>query len=103
MLVDTERDAHRVGFNPAFKQFGIDAEWSIELYGRLVLIAGGKERMRGYFDEFGWPADAETDEQKDALILALHLAKTKITSEIVPACRCVPASCGSSTRRWWRA
>jgi HAD superfamily hydrolase (TIGR01509 family) len=83
VLVDTERDAHRVGFNLAFKQFGIDAEWSVELYGRLVLIAGGKERMRGYFDEFGWPAEAETDEQKDALILALHLAKTKITSEIV--------------------
>jgi HAD superfamily hydrolase (TIGR01509 family) len=83
VLVDTERDAHRVGFNLAFKQFGIDAEWSVELYGRLVLIAGGKERMRGYFDEFGWPADAQTDEQKDALILALHLAKTKITSEIV--------------------
>lgn len=83
VLVDTERDAHRVGFNLAFKQFGIDAEWSVELYGRLVLIAGGKERMRGYFDEFGWPAGVETDEQKDALILELHLAKTKITSEIV--------------------
>lgn len=83
VLVDTERDAHRVGFNLAFKQFGIDAEWSVELYGRLVLIAGGKERMRGYFDEFGWPAGTETDEQKDALILDLHLAKTKITSEIV--------------------
>ena len=83
VLVDTERDAHRVGFNLAFKQFGIDAEWSVELYGRLVLIAGGKERMRGYFDEFGWPAEIETDEQKDALILDLHLAKTKITSEIV--------------------
>lgn len=83
VLVDTERDAHRVGFNLAFKQFGIDAEWSVELYGRLVLIAGGKERMRGYFDEFGWPDSAQTDEQKDALILDLHLAKTKITSEIV--------------------
>lgn len=83
VLVDTERDAHRVGFNLAFKQFGIDAEWSVELYGRLVLIAGGKERMRGYFDEYGWPAGTETDEQKDALILDLHLAKTKITSEIV--------------------
>ncbi len=83
VLVDTERDAHRVGFNLAFKQFGIDAEWSVELYGRLVLIAGGKERMRGYFDEFGWPAGAQTDEQKDALILDLHKAKTKITSEIV--------------------
>jgi HAD superfamily hydrolase (TIGR01509 family) len=39
--------------------------------------------MRAYFDEFGWPAGTETDAQKDALILDLHLAKTKITSEIV--------------------
>ena len=83
VLVDTERDAHRVGFNEAFKQFGIDAEWSVELYGRLVLIAGGKERMRGYFDEFDWPEGIDTDEKKDALILDLHVAKTKITSELV--------------------
>jgi len=83
VLVDTERDAHRVGFNLAFAQFGIDAEWSVELYARLVLIAGGKERMRGYFDEFGWPAVVETDAAKDALILDLHKAKTKITSELV--------------------
>ena len=60
VLVDTERDAHRVGFNLAFKQMGIDAEWDVDLYGRLLLVAGGKERMRAYFDEFGWPAAAET-------------------------------------------
>jgi HAD superfamily hydrolase (TIGR01509 family) len=83
VLVDTERDAHRVGFNLAFREFGIDAEWSVELYARLVLIAGGKERMRGYFDEFGWPADVDTDEKKDALILDLHKTKTKLTADIV--------------------
>ena len=83
VLVDTERDAHRVGFNKAFAQFGIDAEWSVELYARLLLTAGGKERMTVYFDEFGWPAGTETQEQKDALILDLHKAKTQITSDIV--------------------
>jgi len=83
VLVDTERDAHRVGFNLAFKEFGIDAEWDVELYGKLLLVAGGKERMRAYFDEFGWPASAQTDEQKDELILALHKTKTQITSELV--------------------
>jgi len=83
VLVDTERDAHRVGFNRAFRQMGIDAEWDVELYGRLLLVAGGKERMRAYFDEFGWPAGAETAEAKDALILALHKTKTQITSELV--------------------
>lgn len=83
VLVDTERDAHRVGFNKAFEQFGIDAEWSVDLYARLVLVAGGKERMRAYFDEFGWPQGTETDEAKDALIIDLHKAKTQITSELV--------------------
>lgn len=83
VLVDTERDAHRVGFNMAFKHFGIDAEWSVELYARLVLVAGGKERMRAYFDEFGWPDAAGTDAEKDALILDLHQTKTRLTSQIV--------------------
>src|SRR6478735_4099252 len=83
VLVDTERDAHRVGFNLAFREMGVDAEWSVELYGRLLLVAGGKERMRAYFDEFGWPEDADTDEAKDALILALHLKKTEITAGLV--------------------
>jgi HAD superfamily hydrolase (TIGR01509 family) len=83
VLVDTERDAHRVGFNLAFKQMGIDAEWDVDLYGRLLLVAGGKERMRAYFDEFGWPAGVATAEQKDELIVALHQTKTQITSELV--------------------
>lgn len=83
VLVDTERDGHRVGFNRAFAQMGIQAEWSVELYGRLLLVAGGKERMRAYFDEFGWPQGAETAEARDELILALHKLKTEITSELV--------------------
>jgi HAD superfamily hydrolase (TIGR01509 family) len=84
VLVDTERDGHRVGFNRAFKQFGIDAEWDVPLYGRLLLVAGGKERMIAYFDEFGWP-EAKVAEYggKDALILALHKAKTAITAGLV--------------------
>jgi len=83
VLVDTERDAHRVGFNRAFKEFGIDAEWDVELYGKLLLVAGGKERMRAYFDEYGWPEGADTDEAKTDLILKLHLKKTEITSDLV--------------------
>ena len=84
VLVDTERDAHRVGFNRAFAEFGIDAEWSVELYERLLLTAGGKERMTVYFNEFGWPEDqvAKFGGQQE-LILALHKEKTRITSEIV--------------------
>lgn len=83
VLVDTERDAHRPGFNRAFAEAGIDAEWSVELYARLLLTAGGKERMRAYFDEFGWPESVDSELAKDALILDLHRTKTQITSQIV--------------------
>jgi HAD superfamily hydrolase (TIGR01509 family) len=80
VLVDTERDGHRVGFNRAFAEFGIDAEWSVELYAKLLLVAGGKERMTAYFDEFGWPEGAEA---KGELIKQLHLTKTAITAGLV--------------------
>ena len=83
VLVDTERDGHRVGFNRAFEQMGIDAEWDVELYGKLLLVAGGKERMRAYFDEHGWPDEANTREARDALIARLHKLKTEITAGLV--------------------
>ena len=83
VLVDTERDGHRVGFNRAFAQMGIDAEWDVALYGKLLLVAGGKERMRAYFDEYGWPEGADSAEARDALIVALHKLKTEITSGLV--------------------
>jgi len=83
VLVDTERDGHRVGFNRAFREFGIDAEWDVALYGRLLQVAGGKERMRAYFDEFGWPAGTGSDAARDELILALHKTKTEITAGLV--------------------
>lgn len=83
VLVDTERDGHRVGFNRAFEQMGIDAQWDVALYGKLLLVAGGKERMRAYFDEYGWPAGADTAEAKDTLILDLHKRKTAITAGLV--------------------
>jgi HAD superfamily hydrolase (TIGR01509 family) len=49
----------------------------------LLLVAGGKERMRAYFDEYGWPADANGDEAKDKLIAELHKTKTAITAGLV--------------------
>ena len=81
VLVDTERDGHRVAFNRAFKALGIDAEWDVPLYAELLLIAGGKERMRAYFDRFGWPEGRA--ESRDDLILALHKKKTAIFVELI--------------------
>ncbi|MDA1107720.1 MAG: HAD family hydrolase [Proteobacteria bacterium] len=74
-LADTERDGHRVAFNRAFAEAGLDWAWDVTLYGELLAVTGGKERMRFYLERyntgFKHPADL------DALIARLHNAKTR--------------------------
>jgi HAD superfamily hydrolase (TIGR01509 family) len=81
VLVDTERDGHRVAFNRAFEALGISVEWDVPTYAELLRVAGGKERMRHYFDEHGWPEGRS--ESQDALIAELHRMKTEIFMEII--------------------
>ena len=45
-LADTERDGHRVAFNMAFEEAGLERRWDIETYGELLKVTGGKERMQ---------------------------------------------------------
>jgi HAD superfamily hydrolase (TIGR01509 family) len=51
-LADTERDGHRLAFNRAFTDAGLDWDWTPELYGQLLAVTGGKERIRFYLDKF---------------------------------------------------
>lgn len=80
VLVDTERDGHRVAFNEAFRQIGWNTVWSVERYGELLTTAGGKERMRRHFDEKGWPVP---DDARDAAIARLHKLKTDIFMQLI--------------------
>ena len=80
VLVDTERDGHRVAFNRAFAQHGLGLDWSPQLYGELLQVAGGKERMRHYFDRYGWPAGVV---DKSGFIQKLHLDKTRCFMQII--------------------
>jgi len=79
VLVDTERDGHRVAFNRAFAAAGIDAEWDVDLYGELLKIAGGKERMTHYFNQHGWPKGTTAE----TLIPELHKKKTAIFTALI--------------------
>ena len=80
VLVDTERDGHRVAFNAAFKAIGWETEWSVERYGELLTTAGGKERMRRHFDEKRWPVP---ETERDAAIASLHKLKTNLFMELI--------------------
>ena len=74
-LADTERDGHRIAFNRAFAEAGLDWDWSVELYGKLLSVTGGKERILHYLDryrpEFPRPSNLP------AFVADLHAAKTK--------------------------
>lgn len=74
-LADTERDGHRVAFNRAFAEAGLDWEWSEALYGELLAVTGGKERIRYYLDNFN--TAFERPAELDSFIAGLHQAKTR--------------------------
>ncbi|MEW8431070.1 MAG: HAD family hydrolase, partial [gamma proteobacterium symbiont of Ctena orbiculata] len=74
-LADTERDGHRVAFNRAFAAAGLDWEWSVALYGELLAVTGGKERIRHYLDHYN--RDYPRPDDLDGFIAALHAAKTE--------------------------
>lgn len=82
VIIDTEKDGHRVAFNAAFKAFGYDFEWSVEKYHELLKISGGKERMRHYFREEGLCADMSDDKLTEH-IKDLHKKKTAIFVDLI--------------------
>ena len=85
VLADTERDAHRVAFNLAFKERGLKDVWDEALYGKLLETGGGKERMTAYWSsESSWPEDVakDSDAQKE-MVKELHARKTAIFMELV--------------------
>lgn len=74
-LADTERHGHRPAFNQAFKDAGLDWHWDAALYGKLLAVTGGKERIKHYIEH------DRPDYQKPAhfeqLVADLHQAKTR--------------------------
>lgn len=74
-LADTERDGHRPAFNAAFREAGLSWNWGVELYGELLAITGGKERIRHYMEKH-CPAELSRSGLDD-WIAGLHKAKTR--------------------------
>jgi HAD superfamily hydrolase (TIGR01509 family) len=85
-LAETERDGHRPAFNQAFADAGLDWNWSVERYGELLEISGGKERMQVFVQQsrpgFVQPAGfADLAE----FIRHLHAAKTEYYKQYAAA------------------
>ena len=75
VIIDTERDGHRVAFNETFKHFGYDFEWDVDYYHELLQVSGGKERMKHHLHTKGFGAQVDP-EGEDDLIKEMHKYKT---------------------------
>ncbi len=74
-IADTERDGHRPAFNAAFAEAGMAWHWDEALYGELLAVTGGKERIRHYCQRHA--ADFLKSPDATERIKALHAAKTR--------------------------
>ncbi len=72
-LADTE-EAHRLAFNQAFAEAGLDWHWDVELYRELLAVTGGKERILHYMRQYrpDWRPGAPAAD----FAAELHAAKT---------------------------
>jgi HAD superfamily hydrolase (TIGR01509 family) len=82
VIIDTERDGHRVSFNMTFKEFGFTDEWSVDYYHELLQVAGGKERMKHHSQTKGFSRPVPESEIDD-LVKAMHKRKTEIFVDLI--------------------
>lgn len=80
-LSNTEADGHRVAFNLAFAEHGINWNWDVATYGQLLAVTGGKERMKFYASDF--LHNENLPDNLDALIPELHKTKTRHYTELL--------------------
>jgi len=82
VIIDTERDGHRISFNMTFKEFGFTDEWSVDYYHDLLQIGGGKERMKHHWKAEGF-SKPMTEPEIDQLIPEMHKRKTALFVELI--------------------
>lgn len=80
-LAETEDPGHRVAFNRAFAEAGLNWHWDSALYGDLLAITGGKERMLAWWRRID-PAAAEGPDAV-ATVRRLHARKTALYVELL--------------------
>jgi HAD superfamily hydrolase (TIGR01509 family) len=88
VLGETESRGHRVAFNRMFAECGIPWTWSVEDYGRLLKIGGGKERLLALLAEPAFQAlfpAPSAREAREELVRGWHRRKSEIYRRIVEA------------------
>ncbi len=81
-VAETERFGHRVAYNRAFAELGLGWTWDESLYGELLRVAGGKERLRFYIEHH--QPHLLADALASRLIPRIHEAKIRHFAQLAP-------------------
>jgi len=73
------------GFQRGFSRIRLDWDWDVPLYGELLAVTGGKERMKYYIERFR--PDYRRPADFDQLVAELHKAKTRPLTPSLPGGR----------------
>ncbi len=95
-IAETERDGHRRAFNAAFVAAGFEWHWDPVLYGELLEVAGGQDRIRHFWERFGIKPPGL---DPAGLAAELHRAKTAHYLELLQS-GTIPLRPG--VRRLWQ-
>lgn len=85
VLIDVNTDGHRVAFNRAFADLGLEcADWSPQIYHDLQRSGDGTAEgmLATFFDKIGWPMAVATDERA-AFMSSVHKLKDKMLRKMV--------------------
>jgi HAD superfamily hydrolase (TIGR01509 family) len=81
-LADTE-SAHRLAFNRAFAEAGLDWHWDEPLYTRLLEVSGGKERIMHFWREMRSNTKSIDTKAQADMVQRLHHLKTRYYERLV--------------------
>lgn len=82
-VAETEAQGHRLAFNQAFESMGLPWRWDVPLYGELLHVTGGRERLLAFMA--GRPDAPAAASEREALAGALHPLKNRLYADRVAA------------------
>jgi HAD superfamily hydrolase (TIGR01509 family) len=81
-LFDSEPEGHRLAFNAAFAELGVDVRWDLDTYASLLAVPGGRRRIEHYLICRGTPLPEARD-----IAARVHARKTELFVELALAGR----------------
>ena len=77
-LAETE-ELHRAAFNAMFENYGLNWHWDQAIYGKLLEVAGGRNRLQFFIEQYQPPLAGDYID----VTVQMHADKTKIYGQMM--------------------